>query len=309
MKTVFRLALILTILSCSTDSTIIFKHSDKNRIEDHLASITKIGGFRNYQNIPGLNYVADYIYSNFSKYCDSVYFQKFSVNGTEYKNVIGSIGLQNKSRIIVGAHYDVCGDQEGADDNASGVVGLLELARLFKDQTINYRIDFVAFSLEEPPFFRTQNMGSYIHAKSLYDSNTLVKGMICLDMIGYYSDEPKSQQYPLPLKRITYGDEANYILIVEKMGNNAFADEIKNSMKHAELIDTKSIKAPSALPGIDFSDHMNYWDFGYSALMITNTAFYRNPHYHDASDKMETLDLKKMSSVIDEIYYALSNIK
>jgi hypothetical protein len=93
------------------------------------------------------------------------------------------------------------------------------------------------------------------------------------------------------------------------MGNNSFANEVENLMKHANLIETQSIKAPSIIPGIDFSDHLNYWEFGYSALMVTNTSFYRNPNYHEPSDKMETLDLNKMASVIDEVYYALSRLK
>jgi hypothetical protein len=309
MRINIKILFVFTIVSCSADSAIIENHSDKDRIENHLTSITKIGGYRNYQNINALNYVADYIRSEFIKYCDTVYFQYYTVDNIQYKNVIGSIGTNNKTRIVVGAHYDVCGDQEGADDNASGVVGLLELARLLKDKQVKYRIDFVAYSLEEPPYFRTQKMGSYIHAKSLNDSNVSVKGMICLEMIGYFSEEPKSQDYPLPHKKLIYGDEADFIMIVQKMDNNLFANEIKNLMKHAQLIDTKSIKAPSLMPGIDFSDHMNYWEFGYSALMITNTAFYRNQNYHEASDKMETLELDKMASVIDEVYYAITNIK
>ena len=309
MKSFFQAIVLLLLSSCSTDRSIIDRHSDKSDIEKHLMVITKTEGFRNYQNSKVLNFVADYIYKHFEKYCDTVYYQTYTVNGVEYKNVVGSIGPKNSERIIVGAHYDVCGEQEGADDNASGVVGLLELAQLLKGRELKYRIDFVAYSLEEPPFFRTHFMGSYVHAKSLNDAKVRVKGMICLEMIGYFSDKPKSQEYPLPHKTLIYGDKANYIMIVEKMGNNGFADDVKGLMKNAEFLDTKSIKAPSIVTGIDFSDHRNYWEFGYSALMITNTSFYRKANYHEPTDKLETLDLNRMASVIDEVYFALMNLE
>lgn len=299
----------LLLFFCSFHSLIAQKQSDKEYIHNHLINITKTDGFRNYQNIEILDQVADYIYYTFQEYCDTVYFQNYTAGGHPYKNVIGSIGVENEKRVVVGAHYDVYGEQEGADDNASGVVGLLELARLLSGEKLEYRIDFVAYSLEEPPYFRTNNMGSYVHAKSLSDANASLLGMICLEMIGYFSEEPKSQSYPLPHKKIIYGDEADFIMIVQKMNNNSFSNQMKGLMKSVKLIDTKSIKAPASIPGIDFSDHLNYWAFGYDAFMITNTSFYRNPHYHQPTDTIETLNLDKMAAVIDQVYYALLNFK
>ena len=298
----------LIVSSCVVDSN-LNQHSEKDRIENHLEKITKTNGYRNYKNPQILNDVAGYLYEVFVEYCDSVYYQPYIVNGVEYKNVIGCFGLDKNERIVIGAHYDVFGDQEGADDNASGVAGLLELARMLRNQNTKYRIDLVAYTLEEPPFFRTNKMGSFIHAKSLHDSAVSLRGMICLEMIGYFSDTAKSQNYPLPHKKIIYGDKGNYIMIVQKFGNGTFGQEIKRRMKNTELIETKSIKSPSIIPGIDFSDHMNYWKFGYSAIMITNTSFYRNENYHQKSDKMETLDLDKMKAVIDEVYYAVTTIE
>ena len=283
--------------------------ADTLLIKKHLTVITKSKPYRNFQNPKALDSMARYIYSVFSNYCDTVYFQEYTVNGIVYKNVIGRFYFSNKERIVVGAHYDVCGNQAGADDNASGVVGLLELARMLKNKATHYPIELVAYCLEEPPFFRTESMGSYIHAKSLYDAHVAVKGMISLEMIGFFSEEHKSQEYPLPHKVLIYGDKANYIMIVGKITSNIFCNEMKKLMKHADLVDTKSISAPAAIPGIDFSDHLNYWDLGFNALMITNTSFYRNPNYHLSSDTMETLDLPKMASVIDEVFYALIQLK
>lgn len=283
--------------------------SDTVRIKNDLRIITKTTNSRNYKNVKTLNFVADYIFNELAKNCDTVYFQSYFVNGIEYRNVIGSIGTDNPERIIVGAHYDVAGDQEGADDNASGVVGLIELSRLLAKEQLKYQIDFVAYSLEEPPFFRTEHMGSNVHARMLYDGKENVKGMICLEMIGYFNDEPKSQSYPIGILKLFYGNRGDYITVVQKFGNGNFGRQVKRRMKKQGLIRTKSFKAPAKLPGIDFSDHQNYWKYGYSAVMITNTAFYRNHHYHKTTDTMETLDIKRMAMVIDEVYLTIRKIK
>ncbi|MGI8892022.1 MAG: M28 family peptidase [Bacteroidia bacterium] len=283
-------------------SVAVFASSDTTLIKSHLTAITKTEKFRNYTNVDQLNETADYIKSVFENYSDSVSFQEYNAEGNIYKNVIASFGTQNKKRIIIGAHYDVCGDQEGADDNATGVVGLLELARLLKDNKLNYRIDLVAYTLEEPPFFRTELMGSYIHAKSLAENNVDVYGMIAVEMIGYFSDEKKSQDYPVGLMSVIYGNKGNYIALIKKTGQGKFARKFSRKYKSTKSIKTKRLTAPAFIPGIDFSDHLNYWKFGYSALMITDTAFYRNKNYHEPTDTLETLDIKKMAKVIDGLY-------
>lgn len=148
-----------------------------------------------------------------------------------YKNIICTINPEKKERIIIGAHYDVCGNQDGADDNASGIVGLLELARQLKNLDLNYRIDFVAYTLEEPPFFGTDYMGSHIHAKYLFDNKIPVKGMICLEMIGYYRDDENSQDYPLGFLSWIYGKKGDYITVVQKYWNGKFGNDIKRQMQ------------------------------------------------------------------------------
>ena len=284
-------------------------YASETRIEQDLQTITKTELPRNYRNIEILNFVADYIYTEFTKTCDTVYYQPYMVNGLEYKNVIGIIGDKHKEKIVIGAHYDVCDEQEGADDNASGVVGLLELSRLFKSDTLQHQIELVAYTLEEPPFFRTESMGSYIHAKSLYDKGEQLKGMICLEMIGYFSDEKNSQEHPIGLMKLFYGSVGDFIMVVRKFGDGSFGRQVKNGMKKQNLISTKSIQAPTWVTGVDFSDHLNYWKFDYPAVMVTNTAFYRNKNYHESTDMMETLDLKKMAAVIDEVYFTIKQLK
>jgi Peptidase family M28 len=283
-------------------------HSDPTLIKKHLVAITKTNGYRNHQNIALLSQTADYIYAHFLQFADTVYFQEYSVKGKIYKNVIASFGAKNKKRIVVGAHYDVCGEQEGADDNASGVVGLLELARLLQGQPLRYRIDLVAFTLEEPPYFRSEYMGSYIHAKFLADTKTDVFGMLSLEMIGYFSGAKKSQSYPIGLLKLIYGGKGNYITLVKKFGAGKFARKFGKKFKKSKSLETKKFVAPSKLSGIDFSDHLNYWKFGFSALMLTDTAFYRNKNYHEKSDKMETLDIGKMAKVIEGVFGALTTL-
>lgn len=293
----------------STSSPTHPRYADTLRIERDLRTITKTERSRNYRNIETLNFVAQYIYDELSKSCDSVYFQPYMVEGYEYKNVIGIIGGGKEEKIVIGAHYDVAGKQEGADDNASGVTGLLELARLFSKEPPSQQVELIAYTLEEPPFFRTEFMGSFIHAKSLHDRGEDIKGMICLEMIGYFSDEPHSQEYPVPALKKIYGNKGDYITVVQKAGGGKFSKQFGRLMKKQNLLKTQTFKAPAKLQGVDFSDHLNYWKFDYSAVMITNTAFYRNKNYHKPTDTMETLDLNRMALVIDEVFLAVKELK
>ncbi len=311
MKNLFYvLFLILSIYADSQTKPIdSLRFISQNRIKNDLIKITQTPKSRNYQNIKSLNIVANYIKSELTKVCDSTNFQPYQVNGNTYKNIIGSIGVKHKKRIIIGAHYDVFGNQQGADDNASGVSGLLELARLLSQEKLNYRIDFLAYTLEEPPFFRTQQMGSYIHANYLYLNNIPVKGMICLEMIGYYNDKKGSQSYPIPEMALKYGDTADFITVVQNEKSGEFGNQIKLLMKKQNFIKTNSFKGSHLVRGIDFSDHLNYWNFNYPAVMITNTSFYRNKNYHTKNDTIESLDLNKMSAVIEQLYITIKQLK
>lgn len=283
--------------------------SDSILVKEHLIAITQTPKFRNHKNVYQLDSVASYIHQNFSKYGDSTVFQEFKVGEETYKNVITSFGTDNKKRIIVGAHYDVCGDQQGADDNATGVTALLELARLLKNQKLNYRIDLVAYTLEEPPYFKTENMGSYVHAKYLKDHNIDVFGMVSVEMIGYFKDEENTQDFPIGFLSHIYGNKGDFITLVKKFNAGKFVKKFSQNFKEANQIKTETFGAPKFVKGIDFSDHLNYWNFGYSALMITDTSFFRNKNYHEPTDTLETLDIARMTKVIDGIYMSLINLK
>ena len=234
--------------------------------------------------------------------------QTYSVQGQTFRNVIVTIGPEDAPRIVVGAHYDVCGDQPGADDNASAVAGLLELARLLAADAdkLNYRIDLVAYTLEEPPAFHTNSMGSYVHAQSLKESGAEVLGMICLEMIGYFSDEPKSQGYPSGVPSELVPSVGNFIAIIGRPLDAALAEQVTKGVEHSPLPAHKLL-LPEETNGVDFSDHWSFWKLGFQAVMLTDTAWNRNPNYHKATDTIDTLDFIKMNQVVQGLYAALMN--
>lgn len=277
-------------------------------MEKNVRLLASTNPARNSQHPEMLTKVAFHLLGEFSRYTTSYEMQDYEVDGYTFYNVIASFGPDSAERIIIGAHYDVCGNQPGADDNASGVAGLLELARMLKNQNLKYRIDLVAYTLEEPPYFRTENMGSFVHAQSLKMRNAPVLGMISLEMIGFFKDEKNSQRYPLNFLKLFYGSRGDYITLVNKMSSGKFARRFTKKFKKAKTIRSKRFKAPKSLTGIDFSDHLNYWFFGYSALMITDTSFYRTPHYHQKTDTPETLDFNRMAQVVDGVFQSLQNM-
>ncbi|MDR1682377.1 MAG: M28 family peptidase [Candidatus Symbiothrix sp.] len=307
MKKIFLFLFLFLSLGCFA------QQSDTLLIKNHLSVLTKTDGFRNYQNLKVLNQTADFIASIFRQYADTVYFQEFKVEKNIYKNVICRFGTKiNKPLVVIGAHYDVCGNQQGADDNASGVVALLELARMLKNAKTSYPVELVAFTLEEPPFFRSQYMGSYIHANYLKNNNIPLYGMVAVEMIGYFDDQKQSQSYPVKTMKVAYGTKGDFILLAKKTGSGEFVKQFSKQFKNAETIETESFKIPSKIrstAGIDFSDHLNYWNLGYDALMVTNTSFYRNKNYHQKTDTMETLDIPRMAKVIDGIVQAIILLK
>lgn len=282
----------------------------QSRLYEDVLTLTSIQPPRHYLNLDSINASAGYIAHELGMLNCKVEYQKYTAKNKEYKNVTATFGEVSKQRIVVGAHYDVCGDQPGADDNASAVAGLLELARLIDElqPSLSYGIEFVAYCLEEPPFFATPFMGSLVHAKSLKEMNTQVKAMICLEMIGYFSDAPNSQHFPLNVLRYVYPTTGNFITVVGKLSQLGLVQKVARHMKEASSIGIQSFAAPNLIPAISLSDHRSYWQCGYPAVMINNTAFYRNPHYHQSTDTIDTLNFDKMAEVVKGVYWAIVNM-
>lgn len=263
---------------------------------------------RHFANEDALNAASEYIFSEFQRATEDVRYQEYAVGAKKYRNVVARIGNPEKPVIVIGAHYDVCDALPGADDNASGVVGIIEALNQLKAYSGNYCLEFVAYTLEEPPYFGTKNMGSYVHAKQLVESGRKIAGMVSVEMIGYFSDEPDSQDYPFGIMRWFYGDRGDYILLTKKCFNGKFVRQFARGFAHSKAIRTKKIGAPKSLTGIDFSDHRNYWLFNIDALMITDTSFYRNKNYHHPTDTPETLDYIRMARVVDALVASLMQL-
>jgi len=271
-----------------------------------VKTLTEINPPRSYAHSESLDMIASFISKKFIEYGYRPLEQPFPFKGQTYRNIIASIGPEDAPRIVIGAHYDVCGEQPGADDNASGVAGLLEIARLLATggKPLQCRIDLAAYTLEEPPASFTQFMGSYVHALSLKKSGASVKGMIALEMIGYFSDEPNSQQYPPGIPAGSMPESGNFIAVVGRPLDAELADQITAGLKKTSL-PTEMLLLPPQIRGVDYSDHWGFWQLGFQAVMVTDTAFYRNPNYHTASDTIDTLDFVKMAKVVQGLYWGL----
>ena len=285
--------------------------ANQNQLYADVKFLTSLHPARHYRNLTSLNAAADYIKTAFGKLKDGrVEEQTFRADGRQYRNIILSFGPPDAPRLVVGAHYDVCGDQPGADDNASAVAGLLETARLLQSLGSNpkYRVELVAYPNEEPPYFATEHMGSAVHAKSLHEAKVPVRAMLCYEMIGYFRDEPGSQRFPNEQIAALYPNTGNFITVVGRTGQESFTQQVQELMKTKADIDVQRINLPAEMGLAGLSDHRNYWKYGYEALMINDTSFLRNPNYHLPSDTIDTLDFKRMAEVVNGVYAAIMGL-
>ncbi|MCC5914466.1 MAG: M28 family peptidase [Balneolaceae bacterium] len=200
--------------------------------------------------------------------------------------------------ILIGAHYDSVFGSPGANDNGSGVAVLLALARYFSESTPPLNLRFLFFANEEPPFFKTDDMGSLAYVRDLSPEEQEKIGlMISLDGLGYFDDAPRTQRYPLPGMGLVYPGTADFIGFVTRLRDRKVMKEALLSFRKAELIDAEGAALPGFLPGVDWSDHWSFWQHGIPALLITDTLPFRDPAYHAASDTAERLDYQKMAAV------------
>jgi len=279
---------------------------DPQRLKQHVITLAEELAPRDAEHPNNLNRVADYIHNHFELFANEIKEQPYTAGAIKVRNVQAFFGPSTEERIVVGAHYDAAGPYPGADDNASGVAGLLELARIFSDEELPLQVELVSYPLEEPPFFYTRNMGSFVHANSLKKKGVKIRAMLALEMIGYFKDKPGSQSYPLFLLRPFYPSTGNFIAVVGKLFQRKMIKTVREAMKNATPLPVESINAPRLLPGVALSDHLNYWWAGYPAAMITDTAFYRNPNYHTAFDTPDTLDYERMAQVVEGVKVAVS---
>ena len=219
--------------------------------------------------------------------------------GETYANI--EVELPGKDKpaeiIIVGAHYDSLAGSPGANDNASGVAGVLEIARRLYGQSNSRTIRFIAFVNEEPPFFQRQSMGSLVYANRSAAKGENIIGMIALETIGYFSEMPGSQHYPAPLS-FFYPNKGHFIGFVGNLTSRQLLRKSLAIFRTDAMIPSEGVVLPAIIPGVGWSDHWSFWKNDYPAIMITDTAPYRYPHYHTEQDTPDKINFEKMTRVI-----------
>lgn len=287
---------------------------NKTEVETNLKRIVSVLseeiGPRSFIDRENLRKASDFISESFKSYGYKVSFQDYQVEDLKARNIIAEKkGNEGSKRvIIIGAHYDTVIGTPGADDNASGMAVLLELSRLLAKNTFKTRVQFVAFTLEEIPFYKTGRMGSRVYARALKERGEEVVGMICLESVGYYSNKEKSQNFPYFFFRWLYPDKGNFITVVGNIKSRNLAKRIAMILKKNPSLPVETFIGPTFVPGVNWSDHHSFWQEGYQAVMLTGTAFYRNPNYHLGSDRPETLDYSSMAELVKGLTYALSDL-
>jgi Zn-dependent M28 family amino/carboxypeptidase len=282
----------------------------KQRLHDHLHALTVDIGERSVSVPENLTKAAAYITSYYRSLGLTAHSQAYSYAQMPVDNIIAEISSRkNPKRVfLLGAHYDSVSGTVGADDNASAVAVQLEVARNLAEQAGSRRLDlavrFVSFALEEPPVYGSRHMGSRVYAKIARSRNEKIDGMICLEMVGYACHEPGCQSYPFPLMFMDYPKQGNFIGIVNNFKSRGFAKRLVEQFQKNRQLPVVKLTVPFngwILPAVRLSDHASFWDQGFKAVMVTDSAFFRNPHYHTATDTMDKLDYDFMAQLVESL--------
>lgn len=274
-----------------------------DQLKEHVRVLSEDIGSRSLSEPVNLSRAADYIEKAFRKWGYDVQIQEFDACGVRTANITAAPEDWDPSSpsLLLGAHYDTVPGTPGADDNASGVAVLLEVARVMgrKEDRGGRNHMFTAFSAEEPPAFSTREMGSRVFVKSLKDGGWNVAGALVLEMVGYFRSEPGSQHIPLFLKPLGFPNTGDFIAVVGNGNSRKLVERVVEGLEGSGAglpVSRLTIPGSGALvPEARLSDNASFWDAGIPAVMITDTSFFRNPHYHRFSDRLETLDIECMS--------------
>ncbi|QJQ97021.1 M20/M25/M40 family metallo-hydrolase [Halomonas sp. PA5] len=281
----------------------------RDRLEHHVLVLSGEIGERHYWRPEAMHEAAAYIEQVFREAGYQPMRQQIETREETFVNIevrLPGSGNTDES-LVIGAHYDTVRGSPGADDNASGVAVLLELARLLRDTRTERSIRLVAFANEEAPFFGSQAMGSLNYARQARDDGDSIVGMMSLEMLGYFSDEPDSQFFPPLLDRF-YPDQGNFVAFVGSIEfRQLVRDAISAFRNHAE-VPSEGLAAPPQLRDIYRSDHWSFRQMGYPAIMITDTANFRNPHYHGPHDVAETLDYDTMARLTSALARSVTDM-
>jgi hypothetical protein len=275
-------------------------------LEGHVRLLAQQIGVRSDEAYRNVQRAARYIEGILTGLGYTVTSQEFTARGRPYRNLEATLAGQGRSHevVILGAHYDSADETPGADDNASGVAGVLELARMFAHMPQARTVRFVFFPNEEPPSFATDAMGSRHYAKAARARNDQIVAMLSIESIGYYDTEQGSQRYPFPLN-FAYPDVGDFIGFVSNLKSRPLLRRAIGAFRAYATIATQGAAAPAWVPGVWWSDHWSFWREGYPAIMISDTAPYRNPFYHTPQDTADTLDYERTARVVDGLAHVV----
>lgn len=270
------------------------------RLRQHVVAVASEE--HNLHKPAALDAAARYLEAELASYGYRVERQEFEASREKVRNLLATLPSQRapgQRVIVVGAHYDSAHEAPGANDNGTGTAAVLELARRLKGlgETASSDIVFALYTNEEPPYFKTHLMGSRVHAKALKAAGAPVQAMLSLETMGYFSDEAGSQKYPWPLNRF-YPTQGDFIAFVATTPDLGLVRSAVRSFRSHAMFPSEGIAAPRFIPGVDYSDHAAFIDEGYPALMVTDTAPYRYPHYHTRADTPDKVDYDRLARVV-----------
>ena len=275
--------------------------------EELRADVQKLAGEigeRNMHHYPQLMAAADFIEKSFSSAGLQPRRDTYQLNDLPCHNIETEIHGASRQIIVIGAHYDSVLGAPGANDNGSGMAAVLALARRLAKKQPSQTLRFVAFVNEEPPYFQTSQMGSLVYASRCKARGDQISAMISLETIGYFSDAPDSQVYPSPLLGAFYPRVGNFIGFVGNIDSRRLVRRALSSFRRAERLPSEGAAVPAFIPGVAWSDHWSFWQQGYPAIMITDTAPFRYPHYHALTDTPDKLNYDRFALVVS----ALENV-
>ena len=281
----------------------------EGRLKVHVAVLADEIGPRDVFVPDKLDAAAAYIRGFWKKAGYEVSAQTFRVEKVACHNLAVEIPGESKPDeiVLVGAHYDTVSWSPGANDNGSAVAALLELSGLFSTKSTGTTLRFVAFANEEPPFFKTRSMGSLVYAKACRERKENIVAMVCLETIGYFRDERKTQKYPFPLG-FFYPDRGNFVAVVGNLRSKPLVKSFARDFMEESDFPVECAATFGFITGIDWSDHWSFWRCGYPAIMITDTALFRYPYYHSSQDTPDKIDYHSLARVTHGVYKALNRI-
>ena len=291
-------------------NSMIDSEQTEQQLRDHLRALTVAIGERSVYLPANLKKTADYIKKFYQDIGVGVQGHTYSYMDFLAENIVAEIssGGRAQRRFLVGAHYDSVAGTVGADDNASAIAVQLEVARyltkLIVEEKPDLSVKFVSFAMEEPPVYGTRHMGSRVYAKMARRQKEKIDGMICLEMVGYSCHEPGCQGYPFPLMFMNYPKQGNFIGIVNNFKSRQLARQMTAQFQNNQQLPVVRLTVPLngwILPAVRLSDHASFWDQGFKAVMVTDSAFFRNPHYHTAADTMDKLDYEFMAELVESL--------